>query len=424
MNIKRFLFALVLVLSLFNCYSQETAVTNKLAAKFVSYYNADQADSLYMLFSDGVKNGLPSNNVITIVSQLKGQLGKLIGSEFNSTDKGINTYICTFEKSGPVLYLHFDTNRKIAGFYVNADKRVLVPVKEGENPVSIKTSSAVLKGTLSVPKTAGKMPVVLLIAGSGPTDRNGNSLMIKGKPNYFLKISDELRAKNVAVLRYDKRGIGQSTTTKTEAESTFDDMVDDAAALIRFLKSDGRFSKVIVAGHSEGSLVGMIASQREKAGGFISLAGAGFPVKKIMESQFKEALSPDDYKTAMAVLDTIKAGKEVKQQLKNGLEIHFRSSIRPYLTSWMKYDPQIELSRLKTPVLIVQGTHDIQVSVENARQLKKAKPEVKLVLIDGMSHILKEAPADRQQNIATYSKDDLDLHPKLVHELMQFINEI
>jgi len=134
MNIKRFLLTPVLVISLVNCYSQETAVTNKLAAKFVSFYNADQPDSLYILFSDVVKKGLPTNNVITIISQLKGQLGKLIGSEFNSTDKGINTYICTFEKSRPVLYLHFDTNRKIAGFYVNADKRVLTPGKEGEYP--------------------------------------------------------------------------------------------------------------------------------------------------------------------------------------------------------------------------------------------------------------------------------------------------
>ena len=116
MNIKRFSLTLNLVFSLVNCYSQETAVTNKLAAKFISYYNADQADSLYTLLSEGGKKNLPSNNVITIISQLKGQLGKLLGSEFSSTDKGINTYICTFEKSGPVLYLHFDNNRKIAGF--------------------------------------------------------------------------------------------------------------------------------------------------------------------------------------------------------------------------------------------------------------------------------------------------------------------
>src|SRR5690606_13500970 len=97
---------------------------------------------------------------------------------------------------------------------------------------------------------------------------------------------------------------------------------------------------------------------------------------------------------------------------------------RPYLTSWMKYDPQTGLSRLKVPVLVVQGTHDIQVGVEDAKQLKKGRPEAKIVMIDGMSHILNEAPADRQQNIATYFKNELELHPKLIPELTQFINEI
>jgi pimeloyl-ACP methyl ester carboxylesterase len=421
---KPILLTTCLFFILINGYAQETQITKNLASKFISYYNADQADSLYSLCSDEVKKSLPASNVTTVISQLKNQLGKLISSEFASADKGINTYICPFEKSGPVLFLHFNKNNKLAGFNVNADNRKQVPVKDTEQPVSINTPSSVLMGTLSVPKVPGKIPVVLLIAGSGPTDRNGNSSLINGKPNYFLKISDELYANNIAVLRYDKRGIGQSTTTKSEIETTFENMVDDAIALIKHFKSDSRFSKVIVAGHSEGSLIGMIASERAEADGFISIAGAGNPISEIMKSQYKEVLSADNYNIASAVLDTIKAGMPVRQQLKNGLEIQFCPSIRPYLSSWMKYNPQTVLPKLTMPILIIQGTHDIQVNVENARQLKKAKPKAKLVLIDGMSHILKEAPIDRALNIATYSKDDLALHPKLIHELTQFIKEI
>ncbi|EOR94323.1 alpha/beta hydrolase fold protein [Arcticibacter svalbardensis MN12-7] len=421
---KPILITTCLFFILINGYSQETQTTKNLAAKFVSYYNADQADSLYSLCSDEVKKSLPASSVPAIISQLKNQLGKLLSTEFTSADKGITTYICPFEKSGPVLYLHFDQNNKLAGFYVNVDKRQQIPLKDTEQLVTITTTSSELKGTLSVPKVSVKIPVVLLIAGSGPTDRNGNSSLIKGKSNYFLKISDELYANKIAVLRYDKRGIGQSTTTESEINTKFEDMVDDAAALIKFLKKDSRFSKVIVAGHSEGSLIGMLASEREKADGFISLAGAGFPITEIIKSQYKEVLSADDYKSASAVLDTIEAGKPVRQQLKNGLEIQFRSSILPYLNSWMKYNPQTVVSKLTMPVLIVQGTHDIQVNVENARQLKKANPGAKLVLIEGMSHILKEGPVDRQLNIATYSNDDLALHPKLVPELEQFINGI
>jgi pimeloyl-ACP methyl ester carboxylesterase len=248
--------------------------------------------------------------------------------------------------------------------------------------------------------------------------------LINGKPNYLSRISDALRAKNIAVLRYDKRGVGQSTSSRTEAEFTFDDMVADAAALIRLLKSDTRFSKVIVAGHSEGSLVGIMASQLENVDGFISLAGLGLPADAVMKSQFKDALSSDDYKMAVAVLDTIKSGKPLGQKLTNGFEIHFRPSIQPYMRSWMQYDPGSELSKLRAPVLIVQGTNDIQVSVENATLLKRAQPKAKLVLIEGMSHILKEAPADRQLNFATYSNSDLGLHPKIIPELTAFINNI
>ncbi|WP_069658125.1 DUF3887 domain-containing protein [Arcticibacter eurypsychrophilus] len=117
---KPILLTTCLFFILINGYSQETQTTKNLAAKFVSYYNADQADSLYSLCSDEVKKSLPASNVPTLITQLKNQLGKLLISEFTSADKGITTYICPFGKSGPVLYLHFNQKNKVAGFYVNA----------------------------------------------------------------------------------------------------------------------------------------------------------------------------------------------------------------------------------------------------------------------------------------------------------------
>jgi|GEM_PF-1372013 len=129
MNMKKLLPTVVLILSLINGYSQETTITKKLAADFVNYYNADQADSLSTLFSDEVKKQMPPANVPPLINQLKSQLGKLLNSEFFATNNGVTSYICTFEKSGPVLYLHFDKSNKLAGFYVNADKREKTPVK-------------------------------------------------------------------------------------------------------------------------------------------------------------------------------------------------------------------------------------------------------------------------------------------------------
>src|SRR5690606_33703617 len=235
-------------------------------------------DSLYTLLSLEVKKSLPQSNVSVVVDQLKSQFGNLLTSEYAEADKGITTYIAEFEKPGPVLYIHFNKDNKVVGFFVNADKRVKTPRREGEDLISVSTSSAVIRGTISIPKAAKKIPVVLLIAGSGPTDRDGNSPLIPGKPNYFLKISDELSANDIAVLRYDKRAIGRSTSNKSAAEITLVDMVEDARALIQFLKNDDRFSEVIVCGHSEGALVGMLASQNEQVSRFISIAGPGVPV--------------------------------------------------------------------------------------------------------------------------------------------------
>lgn len=123
MNTHRILLTLTLFFFLMNGYAQETTVTKKLADNFVSYYNAGQADSLFTLFSDEVKKQLAAEKVPALIGQLKAQLGKLTKSEFFTTSNGINSYICPFEKSGPVLYLHFDKNNKLAGFYVNEDKR-------------------------------------------------------------------------------------------------------------------------------------------------------------------------------------------------------------------------------------------------------------------------------------------------------------
>lgn len=129
MNLKRLLLMFALIFSLMSGYSQETAVTKKLAANFVNYYNTDQADSLFTLFSDEVKKQMPPANVPALINQLKGQFGKITKSEFFTVNNGITSYICPFEKSGPVLYLHFDKNNKLAGFYVNEDKRGQAPVK-------------------------------------------------------------------------------------------------------------------------------------------------------------------------------------------------------------------------------------------------------------------------------------------------------
>jgi pimeloyl-ACP methyl ester carboxylesterase len=316
-----------------------------------------------------------------------------------------------------------DADNKMSGLLVQPyqeEKTATVSAGLTETPVTKTLDDASLSGSLIMPKNSiGKVPVVLIIAGSGATDRNGNSAGLINANSYFL-LADALGNAGIATLRYDKRAIGKSTSAKTESETRFDDFVKDAAALTQLLKNDERFSKVIILGHSEGSLIGMLAAEKEKANAYISVAGAGRRANLLIADQLK-AQSQQIYASYSIKLDSLSKGLNVSGNADNPF---FKPSIQPYLISWFNINPTDEVKKLKIPVLLVQGTTDLQVSVADAQNLKKAKPDAQLVLINGMNHALKQAPADRAQNLATYSKSDLPIDVKLVNSITQFVKNL
>ncbi len=287
-------------------------------------------------------------------------------------------------------------------------------------PVSLQTKTGNIEGTLLVPKTDTQVPVALLIAGSGPTDRNGNSAMTQN--NALKMIADSLYAHGIASLRYDKRGIGESKAAgPSEINLRFGNYVDDAIGWVEFLKKKKMFSSIIVVGHSEGSLIGMIAAQNKDVNKFVSLEGAGEPANVVIHDQLK-AQPPYIMQLCYPILDSLALGKTVDSVPKM-LYALFRPSVQPYLISWFHYNPQTEIQKLRIPVLIVQGTTDIQVGLEDARNLAKADPNAKLVIIKGMNHILKNAPTDRTKNIQTYNQPDLPLNEQFVKALVNFIED-
>src|SRR5438105_3808785 len=154
-------------------------------------------------------------------------------------------------------------------------------------PVAAAPADKTLHSTLLLPKEMSKpMPVVLLLSGSGPTDRNGNSPMLPGKNNSLLMLAEGLASNGIASLRYDKRGVGESAGAMVaEADLRFETYVDDAQAWCEQLRKDKRFSAVIIAGHSEGSLVGMLAAKQCNADVFISISGAGRAAADILRTQ-------------------------------------------------------------------------------------------------------------------------------------------
>jgi len=280
------------------------------------------------------------------------------------------------------------------------------PARAAESDISLSTPTGTIYGTLSLP-TKMPAPAVLIIAGSGPTDRDGNSGPIRAG-SYKLLAAD-LAVRGIASIRYDKRGIAASAAAGgSERDLRFDNYVDDAAAWLRLMRTDRRFTKIEVAGHSEGSLIGMLAVQAAPADAYVSLEGAGRPAPAVLREQLKKALTPDLYAQADSIIGQLQLGHTVAHTPPE-LAALFRDSVQPYLISWFKYDPAIEIAKVRIPMTIVQGTADIQVTMADADDLKRAAPNAKLVVVEGMNHVLKYAPDTSSQTAILHGYEDVSL---------------
>lgn len=291
-----------------------------------------------------------------------------------------------------------------------------------EEDYNLKVKEGKIKGTLTVPKEKDFDTVAIIIAGSGPTNRDGNSA-VSGDNNSLKMLAHSLGEEGIASLRYDKRGIAESQSLiEKEEDLIFEDYIEDVNLWIDKLKEDDRFKKVVVIGHSEGALIGAVSSSEKDVNGYVSIAGVGYNAADTLERQLKSQ-SEEAYKQSLLIIKDLKEGKLTNNPPKE-LESLFRPSVQPYLVSWFKYDPFEVIGKVKVPVLILQGENDLQVTVDDARRLKEGKSKSKLVIIDKMNHILKDAPKDDKGNLKTYSDPDLPLNEVLVREVVSFIKEL
>jgi len=299
-----------------------------------------------------------------------------------------------------------------------SQKKVSKKCVQEEKTISVNTCD--LKGTLLFPKKMkGKVPIVIFIAGSGPTDRNGNNPTMKN--NSLKMTAEQLCLNGIASFRYDKRMIAESVDTILKEEDLrFETYINDAVEVINFIKKDERFSQVIIAGHSEGSLIGMVAVEKTKVDKYISLAGVGVTADIILKKQLesKKTIKEESF----AVIDSLKKGIQV-DSLSEALAPIFRSSVQPYMISWFKYNPKNEIAKLKIPVLIIQGTTDIQVDTTNANLLHSALPNSELHIIKDMNHVLKQCGDDYTENLKTYFTPDIPLNTELIGILAKFIKK-
>ncbi|MBU9674940.1 alpha/beta hydrolase [Planococcus sp. CP5-4] len=289
-----------------------------------------------------------------------------------------------------------------------------------EKIIETEVEGGMMQALEEIPATDGPHPVAILIAGSGPTDKDGNSLTLTGKNNSLKMLAEELKAEGIAVIRYDKRGIGDNAAlAKNESELRFDDYAEDAAAWIRFAKEDERFSDVAVIGHSEGALVGLVAANQQGVDSYVSLTGVGRTADELLREQLS-TLPAAQQKEADAILEQLAQGTTV-DDVSPELQQIFRPSVQPYLQSWMAYDPIEQVKKLDAEALFVGGTRDLQVPVRDAELLHEAKSGSELLIVDGMNHVLKSVPDDQQANMAAYSDPELPLADGLVDRIAEFL---
>lgn len=285
-------------------------------------------------------------------------------------------------------------------------------------------AAGALRGLMLSP--GPETPVVLIVPGSGPTDRDGNNpLGVNAAP--YRMLAEALAGRNISTVRVDKHGMYASKESGPANDVTVDSYARDYRAWIDAVRAETGQSCVWLLGHSEGALmVSAAAEGREDVCGLILVAGMGRKLGPVLREQL--AANPANVPlldAANAAIDRIEAGERVElSSLPPALRPLFPEAVQGYLVSAFAADPAEQVRRASLPTLIIQGTTDIQVSMEDARLLAEAAgPLGRLETIEGMNHVLKVAPENRLANMATYMNPDLPLAPGLADAIADFVLE-
>ena len=321
--------------------------------------------------------------------------------------------------------------RRVSADSVSASHPLVVhaptppPAGVAEEPYAWSDGPQPLAGTLARPAQApGRIPVALIIAGSGPTDRDGNS-QLGFRMDVYKKLAWALAQQGIASVRYDKRGIGASPFTGDRSMVAFDDFTDDAVAGARALAADPRFSRVVLIGHSEGAL---LAERAANAGapvaGVVMLAGMGRRFTVVLHEQMAQQLDG----ARLAAYDSLMAlflGSGPMPEVPADLRSLLHPSVRRFIQTESAVDPAAEARRLPVPLLVVQGATDIQVSVRDAEALRAAQPAAEVHILPEANHLFVHiATRDRAAQLVTYNDPSLPLVPELVPLVAAFVERV
>jgi len=280
-----------------------------------------------------------------------------------------------------------------------------------------------LKGTLLTPNSK-PTAVVLIVPGSGPTDRDGNNPLGVNASPYRL-LAEGLAAKGFATLRIDKRGMFASAMAVEDANAvTIADYVDDVRSWVKVLRRHMHTPCIWVLGHSEGGVVALASAQEENVCGLVLIATPGRPMGEVLRGQLKA--NPQNemlLKQALPIIDALEHRRRVDiTNMHPALQNLFNPAVQGFLINAFSYNPVHLISTISKPVLVLQGQRDLQVEETDARLLKAANSQASLIILPNMNHVMKEVTSDdRKANIASYTEPALPLAPGLIDSIEDFL---
>ncbi len=283
--------------------------------------------------------------------------------------------------------------------------------------------SGPLRGTILLPNKDA--PVILMIPGSGPTDRDGNSpLGVRAEP--YRLLAEGLAGQGIGSVRIDKRGLFGSEGAVHEANAvTIADYVRDTHAWIDAIRAQTVSDCVWLLGHSEGGLVALAAAAKvDHLCGLILVATPGRPLGEVLKEQLRaNPANAPVMDAADQAITELSAGRRVDAaNLPRALAPLFNPALQGVLISVFTLDPAELAGRSRLSILILQGQRDLQVSVADAQRLKRAAPHATLIIVPNTNHVLKQVTSDDQEaNVATYTAADLPLAPGVVDAVTRFV---
>lgn len=278
---------------------------------------------------------------------------------------------------------------------------------------------SIIKGELTLVNSKNSNPLVILTQGSWPTDRNGNQGMMMS--NHSKLLTDSLKNRGINSFRYDKRTIHYINRKSIPNNIKFNDFVLDLVKVIRYFKKNG-FTNIHLIGHSQGSLVSLKAADIEPVKSIISIAGTARTIDLVLTEQITA-----QYPSLKSSLK--KSFKELREKdtivnVNPFLKSIFLPQNQKFINSWVKINPAEVLKKLdETPILVIHGTKDIQVPIEDAKKIDSIANHSKLIEIKNMNHVFRIIEGDRNENLASYSNPKQPISSEMIKAISTFVTQ-